>query len=162
MCVHFLHALRVYFLCHFYLPDINLIFSSIFRFSNEEGKQILRRRLIMKNNVRCMAALTCIESLARIAKILPTSGYFFFYLFSVSQLGGFLIDQIKFFCWAQKIWKMSLQRCYNISDVETALQQPYYSQLWQANFHFLLSSIVAFNWLLLSRIIPVRVPWTTL
>ena len=57
------------------------------------------------------------------------------FLFSVSQLNGFSIDQMKFICWAHGIWTMSLQRCYNIFDVETLLQQPYYSQLWQWDYY---------------------------
>ena len=35
-------------LISFYLPFVNLIPSAIFKFSNEEDKQILRRRLIME------------------------------------------------------------------------------------------------------------------
>ena len=71
-----------------------------------------------------------------IAKTLPTNGCFFlFFLFTVIEPGDFSIDQIKFICWSQGIRTMSLQRYYNVSDVETALQQPYFSQLWQADYH---------------------------
>ena len=49
--------------------------------------------------------------------------------FPLSPPDGFLIDQMKFVCWAQVIKTMSLKRCYKIFDVETALQQPYSSQL---------------------------------
>ena len=80
-----------------------------------------------------------------------------FFLFSVSQLGSFSIDRIKFICWTQRIITKSLQRSYAISDVKTALKQPYYSQLWQADCHFLLSSFEDFRWLLLSEINLVKV-----
>ena len=43
-------------------------------------------------------------------------------IISASQLGGFSNDQMKFICLAQEIRTMSLQRCYNIFDAETALQ----------------------------------------
>ena len=55
------------FVC-FYLSYINHITSCIFRFSNEEEKQILRLRLIMKNNVRYVEALKCIERLKELQR----------------------------------------------------------------------------------------------
>ena len=117
--------MRVYFLCHFYLPYIK-------RFSNEEDEQIPRQHLIMKYDIRHVAALTCMKRLIELQRFCQQLLASFF-LFSVSQLGGFLIDQMKFICWTQGTAPMSLQRCYNISDVEGALQSPYYSQLWQVN-----------------------------
>ena len=64
----FLLPLRGYFLCHFYLPYINLIPNGIFRFSNEEDEHILRLRLIKKNNVRYVATLTYIESFTELPR----------------------------------------------------------------------------------------------
>ena len=134
----------------YYLPYIKFLPSVIFRFSNEEDGKILRLRLVMKNNVRYEAAHTNTERLMKLQRSCQQMVTSVFLLFAVSQLGGISIDQMKFTCWAKGIRTMSLKRCYNISDVETALQQPYYSQLWQADSHFLLSSYAGFNWLLLS------------
>ena len=78
----------------------------------------------------------------------------YFSFFFLSQLSGFLIDQMKFFCWAQGTSAMSLRWRYNISDVETALQQPYYRQLWQADYNFF-AILFLFTVLLLSEIILV-------
>ena len=66
-----LRALRVYCLCHFYLPYINLVPSGIFRFSNKEDKQILRLRLIITDNVWTFYGIT---------KNLPANDCFFFFL----------------------------------------------------------------------------------
>ena len=78
-------------------------------------------------------------------------------ILSVSQLGDFSNDQMKFISFAQGIRTMSLQCCYNIFDVETALQQPYYSQLWHADCHY-----ADFNWSLRQGIILVKVLRTRL
>ena len=68
------------------------------------------------------------------------------------------------FKWSDEIYQfrqgirtMSLQCCYNIFDVETALQQPYYSQLWHADCHY-----ADFNWSLRQGIILVKVLRTRL
>ena len=114
-----------------FLLALDLIPSGSFRFTNDEDEHIVCLRFIIENNVRYVAALAFIEGITESCQQMVAT----FFLFSVSQLGGFSIDQIKFICWAQMI-RTSLQLCYNISDVETALQQPYYSQLWQVNCHF--------------------------
>ena len=105
-----------------------------FSFSHEKDEQILGLRLTMKNNVRYVVVLTCIECLTKLQRSYQEMVVFFF--FSLSQLGTFSIDQMEFICWAQRIRTMSLQRSYNISDVGTALRQAYYSQLWQVDCHF--------------------------
>lgn len=90
--IHFLRVVRVYLLRHIYLPYINLILSSIFHFSNKEGKQILGLRLIMQINVRYVTAVTCIECLTELQRSCQRMVASIF--FSVSQLAGFLIDQM--------------------------------------------------------------------
>ena len=110
----------------------------------------------MKNNVRYVATRKCIERLTEL-QIFWHQMVASFFLLPVSQLCGFPIDQMKFICLAQGIRIRSLQRCYNISDVGTALQQSCYSQLWQAIVTFFLSSFVDPNWLLLLEINLVRV-----
>ena len=101
-------ALRAYFLCHFYV--INLIPSVIFHFSNEEDEQILRLRVVIKNNVKYVEALTCTECLTDLPRFCQQMVVFFcfFFLFSLSQLGEFSIYQMKFICWTE-----------GISDAET-------------------------------------------
>ena len=54
------------FLCHFYLPYVNLIPSGIFRFPDKEDERVLRLRLIIKNNVRCVEALAFKERLTEL------------------------------------------------------------------------------------------------
>ena len=140
MCIYFL-LVSIFYVLHvspvkirafnFYVPYlfifyINVISSVIFRFSNKEDEQILRLRLTIKINVRFMATLTCRERLTELRRscqqMLLFSGFFF-----MSQLGGFSINQIKLiYC---------VQCFYNI-DVETELQQPYCSQLWQVDCHY--------------------------
>ena len=81
-----------------------------------------------------MVVLTCIECLTKLQRSYQEMVAFFFFLESTRQF--FKFDQMEFICWAQRIRTMSLQRCYNISDVETALRQAYYSQLWQVDCQF--------------------------
>lgn len=90
--IHFLRVVRVCLLRHIYLPYINLILSSIFLFSNTEGKQILGLRLIIQINVRYVTAVTCIECLTELQR--SCQGMVASIFFSVSQLAGFLIDQM--------------------------------------------------------------------
>ena len=55
----------------------------------------------------------------------------------MSQLGSFSIDLMKLFRWSQETRIMLLQHCYNISHIETVLQQqPYCSQIWQVDCRF--------------------------
>ena len=79
----------------------------------------------------CAFASCLYRTSYEIAKILATNGFF-----PVRQLGVFSTGQMKFFCWVQEIGTMLLQRCCNISDAKIALQQLYYSQLWQAVCQF--------------------------
>lgn len=136
MCIYFL-LVSIFYVLHvspvkirafnFYVPFyINVISSVIFRFSNKEDEQILRLRLTIKISVRFMATFTCRERLTELRRSCQQMLLFPFFFF-MSQLGGFSIDQIKLiYC---------VQRFYNI-DVETELQQPHCSQLWQVDCHY--------------------------
>ena len=73
---------------------ISLTPSGIFYFSNEEDEQILWLRLIMKNNVACVIAFTSIERLTELQRSCQQMVVSVF-VFLVSQLGGFSIDQMK-------------------------------------------------------------------
>lgn len=75
--------------------------------------------------------LACIERLTKSQRSWQQMVFF-----PVRQLGVFSTGQMKFFCWVQEIGTMLLQRCCNISDAKIALQQLYYSQLWQAVCQF--------------------------
>ena len=87
-------ALRAYFLCHFYV--INLIPSVIFHFSNEEDEQILRLRVVIKNNVKYVEALTWTECL--------------------TDLQRFCQQMVVFFCFFFPFFLESARRIFNLSD----------------------------------------------
>ena len=67
-----------------------------------------------------LAALRCIECVTKLQRSCQQMIASFF-LFAVSQLRGFSIDQVKFICWDQEIRRMSLkfltfkQRCNNLT-----------------------------------------------
>ena len=140
---HFLHFfLRVYLLCHFHLPYIDLICSGIFRFSNKEDGQILFLCLIMKNSVRYVVPLTCIKRLTQLQRSCQQMvvSFFFFFFFCISTRWFFNRSGEICFLGSGKLnsvvitFLMLKQRCKNFLT-------------------FLLSFLVDFNWLLLSEII---------
>ena len=122
----------------------NLIPSGIFCFSDEEDEQILCLRLIMNNNVRCCQLLRNCKDLANKRLLL----FFFF------PWVDFSIDQTKFIGWVQRIRAMSLQRRYNIFDIDNNSTIVNYDK-WIITF--LVSSFIDFNCFVQSEIILARI-----
>ena len=112
----------------FYLPYINLIPVAFFIFQVRKRHRFFPYVLLWKINSPYVYK--------HLTKLKRPCQQMAFFSFSMGQLDGFSIDQMKFFFWAQGIRTMLLQRCYNISDYKAALQQPYYSQLQRAYCHF--------------------------
>ena len=86
-----------------------------------------------------------------IAKILRTNDCFFFFFFPWVD---FSIDQTKFIGWVQRIRAMSLQRRYNIFDIDNNSTIVNYDK-WIITF--LVSSFIDFNCFVQSEIILARI-----
>ena len=117
----------VSFLPALHQPQSHFIPRAISLFSNEADEQI-RRQCVMKNMLDAWQILP-IQNVLRNCKYPANKWLLLFFFFSVIHLGRFSIDQMKSLCWTQGIRTMSLETCCNISDAETALKRPYYSQL---------------------------------
>ena len=111
------HALRTYFDVVFtYLISTSFPVAFLF-FQMRKTNRFFAYAFIMESNLRYMTTLTCKERLTELQRscqqIVASS-----FLFSVTHLGGFSIDQMKFICWVWGIRALSLQSFYNISNVE--------------------------------------------